>query len=288
MTTPPKLLVTGASGQLGGKVIDALLARVPADRVTALVRRPEAAAPLSAKGVTVREADYDDPASLKLAFARVDRLLLISGNDLEARQGQHRNVIEAARAAGVPFIAYTSLLHAAESPMRLGVDHRATEEMIRDSGLSHAFLRNGWYTENYAASIQPALENGALVGAAGEGRIASAARADYAEAAAAVMTSESPEGIYELAGDDSYDLAEFAAEIAEQARKDLPYVDMKEDEYAAVLSRVGLPEPMAQVLANCDACAAKGWLFDDSRTLSRLIGRPTTPWRDTIAAQLAG
>lgn len=282
------IAVTGATGQLGRFVIDALLKKVPAGEIVAAVRTPAKAADLAALGIIVRQADYGQPETLEAAFAGVDKLLLISGSEVGQREAQHKAVIEAARAAGVGFIAYTSLLHADTSPLGLGVEHRATEALLKASGIPFALLRNGWYSENYAASIPPALAHHAFIGAAGEGRIASAARQDYAEAAAEVMTREDQAGkVYELAGDDSYTLAQFAAEIAAQSGEKVDYVNLSQSEFAAALKNAGLPEGLAEMLADSDAGAEKGGLFDDSRQLSQLIGRPTTTWQAVIRAALA-
>lgn len=282
------IAVTGATGQLGRFVIDALLKKVPAGDIVAAVRTPAKAADLAALGVIVRQADYGQPETLEAAFAGVDKLLLISGSEVGQREAQHKAVIEAARAAGVSFIAYTSLLHADTSRLGLGVEHRATEALLKASGIPFALLRNGWYSENYAASIPPALAHHAFIGAAGEGRIASAARQDYAEAAAEVMTREDQAGkVYELAGDDSYTLAQFAAEIAAQSGEKVDYVNLSQSEFAAALKNAGLPEGLAEMLADSDAGAEKGGLFDDSRQLSQLIGRPTTTWQAVIRAALA-
>ncbi|MCW0938524.1 SDR family oxidoreductase [Pantoea sp. RG18] len=281
------IAVTGATGQLGRFVIDALLKKVPAGEIVAAVRTPAKAADLAALGVIVRQADYGQPETLEAAFAGVDKLLLISGSEVGQREAQHKAVIEAARAAGVGFIAYTSLLHADTSPLGLGVEHRATEALLKASGIPFALLRNGWYSENYAASIPPALAHHAFIGAAGEGRIASAARQDYAEAAAEVMTREDQAGkVYELAGDDSYTLAQFAAEIAAQSGEKVDYVNLSQSEFAAALKNAGLPEGLAEMLADSDAGAEKSGLFDDSRQLSQLIGRPTTTWQAVIRAAL--
>ncbi|MCT2419042.1 SDR family oxidoreductase [Pantoea sp. XY16] len=282
------IAVTGATGQLGRIVIDALLKKVPAAEIVAAVRTPAKAADLAALGVIVRQADYGQPETLEAAFAGVDKLLLISGSEVGQREAQHKAVIDAAKAAGVGFIAYTSLLHADTSPLGLGVEHRATEALLKASGIPFALLRNGWYTENYAASIPPALAHHAFIGAAGEGRIASAARQDYAEAAAEVMTRDDQAGkVYELSGDDSYTLAQFAAEIATQSGEKVDYVNLSQADFAAALKGAGLPEGLAEMLADSDAGAEKGGLFDDSRQLSKLIGRPTTSWQAVIRAALA-
>lgn len=282
------IAVTGATGQLGRKVIAALLKKVPAETIVAAVRTPARAADLAAQGVIVRQADYGQPETLEAAFAGVEKLLLISGSEVGQREAQHRAVIAAARAAGVRFIAYTSLLHADTSPLGLALEHRATEALLKDSGIPFALLRNGWYTENYAASIPPALAHHAFIGAAGTGLIASAARQDYADAAAEVMTRPDQAGkVYELAGDDSYTLAAFAAEIAAQSGEKVDYVNLSQAEFAAALKSAGLPEGLAEMLADSDAGAEKGALFNDSRQLSSLTGRPTTAWQAVIRAALA-
>ncbi len=212
------IVIMGASGQLGRLVIEALLKKLPADEIIATVRNPEKVADLAARGVQVRQADYDQPASLAAAVKGADKLLLISASEVGRRVPQHRAVIDAAKAAGVGLLAYTSILHADTSPLPLAVEHKETENLIRASGLPAVILRNGWYTENYVAGIPAALQYGVLLGSAGQGRIASAARADYAEAAAAVLTQESQAGrIYELAGDESYTLGELADEIARKS-----------------------------------------------------------------------
>ncbi|EOI7365297.1 SDR family oxidoreductase [Yersinia enterocolitica] len=282
------IAVTGATGQLGRLVINALLKKVSASEIIAAVRSPEKASDLAALGVQVRKADYSQPATLAAAFQGADKLLLISSSEVGQRVAQHAAVINAAKHAGVKLLAYTSLLHADKSTLGLGDEHRATEALLRESGLPVVLLRNGWYTENYAASIAPSLDHGAFIGAAGGGRIASATREDYAQAAAAVLTQENQAGkIYELAGDDSYTLAEFSAEIARQSGKPVEYKNLYEADFKQALIGAGLPEGFASLLADSDAGAAKGGLFDDSHTLSKLIGRPTTPYTKVIAATLA-
>ena len=233
-------------------------------------------------------ADYAKPETLDAAFAGIDRLLLISSSELGQRAAQHRNVIDAAKRAGVKLLAYTSVLHADSSPLGLAEEHRATEAALRDSGVPCVVLRNGWYTENYAASIPSALAHGAFLGSAGEGRIASAARADYAAAAVAVLISTEAQAgrIHELAGDEAYTLSAFAAAIAQRSGKPVVYKDLPEAEFRSILVGAGLPEGVATLLADSDAGAAKGALDDDSHRLSQLIGRPTTPWQTTIASAL--
>lgn len=282
------IVITGASGQLGRLVIQSLLTKVPASRIVAAVRNPEKVSDLAALGVQVRRADYTDSSSLDAAFQGAEKVLLISSSEVGQRLAQHRNAIDAAKRAGVALLAYTSLLHADTSHLGLAGEHVATEAWLKQSGVPFVLLRNGWYTENYLASIPPALQHGAFIGSAGEGRIASAARADYAEAAAIALTRPEQSGkVYELAGDDAYTLAGFAAELSRQSGKAIPYVDMPENEYKSALVGAGLPEPIAGLLADSDSGASRGGLFDDTRQLSALIGRPTTPLAVSMRAALA-
>lgn len=280
------IAITAATGQLGRLVITGLRARLPAERLVALARTPAKATDL---GVPVREADYDRPGTLEPALAGIDTLLMISGSEVGRRVPQHRNVIDAARRAGVRHIVYTSLLHADRSTLGLAPEHVETEAMLKASGLAVTLLRNGWYTENYTASAPQALAQGALIGSAGAGQIASAARADYAAAAVAVLSSTGHEGkTYELAGDTAWTLADLAAEISRQSGKDIPYRDLPPADYTAALIAAGVPASWAQALPALDVEAAKGALFDDGHVLSGLIGRPTTPLRDSVAAALQG
>ncbi|MDI9802870.1 SDR family oxidoreductase [Citrobacter koseri] len=281
------IAITGATGQLGQHVIDTLLKTVPASQIAAIVRNPAKADALTRLGVTVRQADYSDEAAFAAALQGIDRLLLISSSEVGQRAAQHRNVINAAIAANVKFIAYTSLLHADRSPLGLHVEHVETEKMLADSGIPYALLRNGWYTENYLASAPAALEHGVFIGAAGEGKIASATRADYAAAAARVISEEGHAGkVYELAGDEGWTLSQLAAELAKQSGKKVVYQNLNEADFAAALKGVGLPAGLADMLADSDAGAAKGGLFDDSHTLSALIGRPTTSLAESVKSIL--
>lgn len=281
------IAITGATGQLGQHVIANLLNTTDASQLVAVVRNPAKAQALSQQGVQVRQADYGDEAALTKALQGVDKLLMISSSEVGQRAPQHRNIINAAKAAGVKFIAYTSLLHADISPLGLADEHVETEKMLADSGIPYALLRNGWYTENYLASAPAALEHGVFIGAAGEGKIASATRADYAAAAARVMTEDGHAGkVYELAGDNGWTLSELAAELAKQSGKKVVYQNLSQADFAAALKSVGLPAGLADMLADSDVGAAKGGLFDDSRTLSKLIGRPTTTLADSVKGSL--
>ena len=283
------IVVTGASGQLGRLVIHSLLKRVPASQIVAAVRNPASVADLAQLGVQVRQADYNQPASLTTAFTGAQKLLLISSSEVGLRVAQHAAVITAAKQAGVPLLVYTSLLHADRSSLGLAAEHLQTEQLIRDSGLAHVILRNGWYTENYLAAIPAALAHGTLLGCAGEGRIASAVRADYAEAAAVVLTITQPANvIYELAGDEAYTLSQLAAEVSKVSGKSVVYQDLPEADYRAVLLNAGLPEGLANLLAGSDRGASQDWLFDDSHQLGTLIARPTTAWRSLVAEAVNG
>lgn len=277
------IAITGATGQLGRLVIEQLLKTVPANQIVAVVRNPAKAEALSQQGIVVRQGDYTDQAALTTALKGVEKLLLISSSEVGQRATQHQNVINAAKAAGVTFIAYTSLLHADNSPLGLHVEHVATEKALAASGIPYALLRNGWYTENYLASAPPALEHGVFIGAAGEGKIASATRADYAAAAAKVVSEEGHAGkVYELAGDSAWTLSELAAELSKQSGKPVVYQNMSEADFSAALKSVGLPAGLADMLADSDVGASKGGLFDDSHTLSKLIGRPTTSLAESV------
>ncbi|WP_405979228.1 NAD(P)H-binding protein [Streptomyces sp. NBC_00158] len=282
------IVVTGATGSLGRLVVEELLARVPATELAVVVRSAEKAADLAARGIDVRVADYGDPAALAGAFRAGDRVLLISGSEVGRRIPQHTAVIEAAAAAGVAQLAYTGILGGPEADFELAAEHKATERAILDSGLPHTFLRNGWYHENYTAQLPVVLEHGAVVGSAGEGRIASAARADYAAAAAAVLTGEGHLGkVYELSGDTAWSLAEYADEVARQSGREVSYAAVGADAHLTVLTGAGVPEPFAAILVDVDAAISRGRLAGTSGDLSRLIGRPTTPVSAAIATALA-
>jgi len=281
------IVVTGATGQLGLLVIAALLKKVPAAEIVAAVRNPEKAKDLAESGIQVRYANYSQPASWDEALKGADKVLLISSSEIGQRVSQHRNVIDAAQRRGVKLLAYTSVLHAEASPLGLAAEHRETEALLSASGVPFVLLRNGWYTENYTAGVPAALAHGGVYGCAGDGRIASATRADFAEAAAVVMTSDNQASrVYELAGDTSYTLTELAAEISRQSGRNIGYVNLPEAEYISVLVKAGLPEVIAELLADSESGAAKGALFDDSCQLSKLIGRPTTSLATAIAAVL--
>jgi NAD(P)H dehydrogenase (quinone) len=278
------IAVTGATGQLGRLVIENLKARVAAGQIVALARDPAKATDL---GVPVRVADYAQPETLSAALAGVDTLLLISSDAVGQRVAQHRNVIEAAKAAGVKRITYTSILRADTTPIALADEHKATEALIKASGLTWALLRNGWYFENYTGSLAGAVAAGAIIGASGEGRISAAARADYAEAAAVVISTPDAENrVYELAGDTAFTRADLAAEVSRQTGKAIGYTDLPEAEYVRILESFGLPAPYAAIIAQSDVGAAQGGLFDESRQLSGLTGRPTTSLATAVAQGL--
>jgi NAD(P)H dehydrogenase (quinone) len=280
-----KIGITGATGQLGRMVVEKLKEKISSESIVALVRSTAKAAGL---GIEAREFDYVNTVNLSGALEGIDTLLLISGNEIGQRAIQHANVIRAAKEAGIKWIVYTSLLHADSSSLSLAGEHLATELTLKDSGIPFTILRNGWYTENYTGSLAGALAGGALIGSAGNGKISSATRSDFAAAAIAVLTGENHQGkTYELAGDDAYTLTELAAEVSLRSGKVLPYKNLPEEEYAAILKSFGLPEMFAVAIASWDVSASKGDLFDDGKQLSRLIGRPTTKLPVAVAEALA-
>ncbi|MER6781919.1 MULTISPECIES: SDR family oxidoreductase [unclassified Streptomyces] len=282
------IVVTGATGALGRLVVEELLKQVPAERVAVVVRSEEKAADLAARGVEVRVADYDLPETLAGAFRSGDRVLLISGNEVGRRVPQHLAVIAAAQTAGVAQLAYTGILGGPEADFDLAAEHKVTEQAILDSGLPHTFLRNGWYHENYTGHLGTVLEHGAVVGSAGAGRIASAARADYAAAAAAVLTGEGHlNRVYELSGDSAWSLAEYAAEVAAQTGRQVAYSEVPAEAHLSILTGAGVPEGFAAILVDVDAAISRGRLAHTGGDLSRLIGRPTTPVARAIASALA-
>ncbi|WP_406081952.1 SDR family oxidoreductase [Streptomyces zaomyceticus] len=288
------IVVTGATGQLGRLVVDALLAggsAVPAESVVAVVRDKEKAADLAERGIELRIADYSRPETLAEAFEAGDRVLLISGSEVGRRVAQHAAVIDAAKAAGVAQLAYTGVLGGDEADFDLAAEHKATERLIRESGLPYTFLRNGWYTENYTANLAPVLAHGTVVANVGEGRIASASRADYAAAAAAVLTGPAEEHLnkaYELSGDTAWSLAEYAAEVAAQTGREITYSNVPAEAHLAILTGAGVPEAFAEILVDVDRAVEQGALAVQTGDLARLIGRPTTPIAVTIGEALNG
>lgn len=279
------IVVTAATGHLGRHVVDQLLKRVPAGEIAVAVRNVEKAADLAARGVDVRYADYEKPESLAEAFRGADKVLLISASEVGKRLPQHRNAVEAIRNSGAKLLVYTSILKADTSGIGLAKEHLATEEMIRASGVPFVFLRDGWYLENYTEHFGPALQYGAIHGVAGEGKVSAAARADFAAAAVEALTGSGHENqVYELAGDEGFTLAELAAELSRASGKQIVYNDVTPEQYRAILVGAGLPEFVADLFVDWDLAIKRGELVEDSKTLSRLIGRPTTPLADAVAA----
>lgn len=278
--------ITGASGQYGRLAIEALLGKVPADQIVALARDPSKIADIAERGVTVRRFDYSQPEELAPALEGVTSLLLVSSSEVGQREAQHGAVIEAAKAAGVGFIAYTSILHADENPLQLVEEHRATEMLLKASGISCALLRNGWYSENYISDALAGIATGSIYGSSGDGRFSMAARADYAAAAVEILLSKDRTGTFELAGDESFTMAEIAALVSSISGRPVTYVDLPKDDYCAALEAVGIPAPLAAVFADSSSKSSGSALHDDSRVLSRLLGRPATPLRETIERAL--
>jgi NAD(P)H dehydrogenase (quinone) len=281
------VLVTGATGKLGRLVVAKLLERIPASQVVAGARNPDRAREIAPRDVEVRKVDYSQPATLEGALRGVERVLLISGTE-PGRVEQHGAVIRAAKAAGARLVAYTSGTRAESSRIRLMADHKATERMLMESGVPFTVLRNCWYIENYTDNVGPLLPLGFMPGAAGQGRVSAAARADFAEAAAVVLTVPGHEGcVYELGGDRSLTLAEIAAEIERASGRRFAYRDLSEADYAAALQRAGLPEGYARLLADSDSGLKRGELLVETGDLKRLLGRPTTTPAAAIERALA-
>ena len=279
-----KIGITDATGQLGQLVVQKLKDKNPDAKLVALVRNPDKAKPL---GIEAKAFDYEQPEALPKALEDIDRLVFISGSEIGKRETQHKNVINAAKQAQVKQIAYTSLLHADTSSMILAPEHLATEKMLQDSGIPHTILRNGWYTENYTAGLKQAVEQGAIIGSAGDGKISSATREDYAEAIAETIINDDHTGkTYELAGDQTFTMQDLAAEVSKQTGKNIEFVNLPEAEYAQKLQEIGLPEGMAKAFASLDYSASKNDLHDESGELARLINRPTTSLSQAVKTGL--
>ena len=282
-----KIAITGATGQLGNLVIEQLLQLTAAQNIVALVRNIDKAEHFKAQGIELREFDYDRPETLVPALLGVDKLLLISANEIGRRTPRHQAVIDAAKVAGVPYLAYTSLLRADKSPLGLAQEHRETERLIQDSGITYTFLRNNWYSENYLAGIAHTIEIGTLFGAAQDGRISSASRIDYAEAAAKVLTSTGHENkTYELGGSESFSLSDLATFIGQAVNKDIIYQNLSAEEYTQGLTQAGLPAGLVDVIVDADIQTIQGAMYSDSKDLEQLIGHKTTSIQDAIKAAL--
>ena len=281
-----RIAITGAAGHLGRHVIESLLARgVAAQDLVAIVRTASKAEDLTARGITVAEAPYEDVVALTEALQGVDRLVLVSGSEVGKRAAQHTNVLEAAKAAGVAFIAYTSLVNADSSELSLAPEHRETEALLASSGIDHVLLRNGWYWENYASNVDAARATGHVFGAAGEGRVNGAARRDYAEAAAVVVTTDGHAGkTYELGGQPSLTYPEIAQAVGTVIGAEVSYVNQSVEEYQQTLEGAGLPAEVAQMIAGWDVAIAGGALKTASTDLEDLIGRPATSLAEALAA----
>lgn len=281
-----RIAVTGATGHLGRLVIESLMNRgIAATDIVAIVRDAAKAADLSSQGIQLGVASYDDEAALTTALQGVNRLVFVSASEIGKREAQHANIINAAKAAGVTFIAYTSLLNADTSELGLAGEHIATEKFLTQSGIDHALLRNGWYWENYASALDSGKAVGKFFGAAGEATVSGAARRDYAEAAATVITSENQAGkVYELAGAPALSYQGIADEVAKVIGKEVTYVNQSVSEYQVTLEGFGLPAELAQVFAGMDEAIEKGALFSESTDLQDLIGRPSTTAAEALSA----
>ncbi len=283
------IVITGATGQLGRHVVEALLERnVPAGDIVAAGRTVEKIADFAERGIQVRSMDYADAASVAAALKGATKVLLISGSEVGQRVQQHRTVIEAAKAEGVELVAYTSIANADTTGMKLAAEHQATEAVLQESGVPFVLLRNGWYLENYTDQLPGTLAQGAIAGSAGEGRVSAASRADYAHAAAAVLVADGQAGqIYELGGDEPFTMAELAAEISAAAGQNISYQDLPAQEYAGMLAGFGVPEAFAEILADSDLGIARGDLLVSSGDLRKLIGRPATSLAEAVRSAAA-
>lgn len=283
------IVVTGATGHLGRHVLESLLRRgFPAGQLVAAGRAVDRLADFSRRGVQVRTMDYGDPATVAESLKGATKVLLISGSAVGQRVEQHRAVIDAAAAEGVELIAYTSIANADSTGMMLAGEHQATEALLAESGLPHVLLRNSWYLENYTDQLAGTLAQGGFAGSAGEGRVSAAARADYADAAAAVLMADGQAGkVYELGGDEAFTMAELATVISAAAGRPVAYQDLPAAEYAAMLTGVGVPAGFAEVLADSDLGIARGDLLVTSGQLSSLIGRPTTTLAEAVRSAVA-
>ena len=283
-----KIAVTGATGQLGKLVINGLLEKGDCVEIIAVVRDSKKALLLAERGAEIRVAAYGDPAALQSAFAGVDKVLLISSSEVGKRIEQHKNVIDAAKAAGVRYIVYTSAPRAATTALILAPEHKATEENIQRSGLRYTILRNNWYTENYKKQLESAKSTGVIVAAAGKGHVASATRADFAAGAVAVLLGSGHDGrIYELGGDHAWDYNELAATIGEIIGKAVSYKPVTADALRGILKETGVSEGAAGFVVTLDTNIADGALAEVTGDLSKLIGRPTTSLRQGLIDAIA-
>lgn len=284
------IVITGATGQLGRLVVEALLDHnVPPAQIVAGGRNLAKLSALADRGVQIRTIDYNDPASLRAAFAGAHKVLLISGSEVGQRLPQHRNAIAAAKEAGVELIAYTSVANAGTTGMALAAEHQGTEQLLQESGVPFVLLRNGWYLENYTDQLESFLQHGAVLGSAGDGQVSAATRSDYAQAAAVVLQQEGHAGqVYELGGDQAFTLDELAREVGVATGQAVSYTNLPAEDYAQVLIGAGLPQPYAEILADSDLGIARGDLLVTSGHLGTLIGRPTTSLRDAVATAAGG
>ena len=283
------IVITGASGHLGRGVVEEALQRVDAADLILVTRHPDALAEDAERGAQVRHGDFTDPAGLGEAFAGGERLLLISSSVIgPERVAQHHTAIDAAVAAGVRFIAYTSIVNPSdENPAAVAPDHKATEDKLRSSGVEWAFLRNSIYADLEADNLAAAQATGTLVTNAGNGRIAYLARADAAAAAAAVIMGSGHEGkAYDITGPELLDADDRAAVFAAIAGTPVEVVHVDDEAYAAGLAEAtGLPIEAGRLYASFGRAAREGRLDASSDALERLTGRRGTSLRALLETQ---
>jgi NAD(P)H dehydrogenase (quinone) len=282
------IVVTGATGHLGRLIVEGLLREgVAPAGIVAGGRSVEKLADLGERGVTVARIDYTDPASLDSAFQGAETLMLVSGSEVGQRVAQHGAAIDAAVRAGVTRIVYTSAPKASSTTLVLAPEHKATEELLAASGIAYTVLRNGWYTENYVATVNQARESGVIAASVGDGLTASASRVDYADAAVAALLGAGHEGkVYELAGDVAWSHAELAQVVADILGTEVVYNALTPEDHLAVLTSAGLDDGTAGFVVALDANTREGLLGETSPDLRTLIGRPSTPLRDGLVAAL--
>jgi NAD(P)H dehydrogenase (quinone) len=278
-----KILVTGATGKLGSKVVESLLKSIPARELAVSVRNPEKAEGLRSRGVEVRHGDFDHPETLENAFKGIDRLLIISADgDNETRIRQHTNAVQAAERAGVKFIAYTSLANATESKNLMAPPHVATEAAIIKTGIPYSFLRNNWYLENEIGSIQGVMAGAPWVTSAGEGKVGWALQQDYADAAAAVLVGSGHENtVYELSGP-LLTQEELAAALGNVLGKEVPVQQVSDEKYAEIMKGLGLPDFVIPIVVGIQESIRNGSLEVESNDFKKILGRPIAPINESL------
>jgi len=281
--------ITGASGQLGRRVVELLAAHVEPSRVLALTRSPEKLADLAARGVEVAFGDFAKPEELAQTLAGVDRLLIISTDDINGnRAALHANALKAAAEAGVSDIAYTSATAPHASSLGFIREHGVTEDLIRESGIPYTFLRNSFYADMLLDTAPQWGSTGEIHGVAAEGNINRVTREDCARAAVAVLTTEGHRNaIYDITGPGAMNGYELAEAVSAAAGSPVRYVSISADTMRQYLIGAGFPDPIAGLFVEIDQAIAAGE-FDISSTAVRdLTGQEPTSVPDLLAQHTA-